>query len=159
MVTATAQKPLAVLDAEREFLLHRDAAVHRVACAVAAEATEEVEDARATVAACIGANADEIVVTEREHHATLIPGQQPAQRTGAVLRCLPVDEGTVEVDLLDQVVTVTERVARARQVDALVVLDAGQSVPHLPFDVRALDVDFAASSGHKLERPASVGVL
>jgi cysteine desulfurase/selenocysteine lyase len=205
---ATAQKPLAVLDVERDILLHRNAAVHRGAHTLAAEATEEFEDARATVAAFIGANPDEIVwtpnateainlvayalsnaatsarydrlairpgdgivVTERERHANLIPWQQLAQRTGGTLRYLPVDDdGTVRVDLLDQIVTdrtrvlafahvsnvtgtiapVAELIARARQVGALVVLDACQAVPHLPFDVRALDVDFAAFSGHKL---------
>jgi cysteine desulfurase/selenocysteine lyase len=202
---ATAQKPLAVLDAEREFLLHRNAAVHRGAHTLAAEATEEVEDARASVAAFIGADADEIVwtsnateginlvaatlplepgdeivVTEREHHANLIPWQQLAKRTGATLRYLPVDDdGTLVLDRLDHVVNestrilafahvsnvtgtlapVAELVARARQVGALVLLDACQSVTQLPLDVRALDVDFAVFSGHKLYGPNGIGVL
>ncbi len=202
---ATAQKPLAVLDAERDFLLHRNAAVHRGAHTLAAEATEEVEEARASIAAFIGADADEIVwtsnateginlvayaldvqpgdeivVTEREHHANLIPWQQLALRTGATLRYLPVDDdGTLMLDELDQLVTdrtrilafahvsnvtgtiapVAELVARARQVGALVLLDACQSVTQLPLDVRALDVDFAVFSGHKLYGPTGIGVL
>lgn len=214
---ATAQKPFPVLDAERDFLTHRNAAVHRGAHALAAEATEEFEDARSVVSAFIGADAeetvwtsnateainlvayalsnaatsprygrlairpgDEIVMTERDHHANIIPWQQLAQRTGATVRYLPVDDdGTLRMELLDQVVTdrtrvlafahvsnvtgtvapVAELVARARQVGALVVLDACQAVPHLPFNVRDLDVDFAAFSGHKLYGPTGVGVL
>jgi cysteine desulfurase/selenocysteine lyase len=214
---ATAQRPLAVLDAERDYLLHRNSAVHRGAHTLAAEATEEFEDARATVARFIGASAeevvwtanateainlvayslsnaatsarygrlairpgDEIVTTEREHHANLIPWQQLAQRTGATLRYLPVDDdGSLRMDELDHIVTertrvlafahvsnvtgtiapVAELVARARQVGALVLLDACQAVPQLPFDVRALDVDFAAFSGHKLYGPTGIGVL
>ncbi|MBW4032500.1 MAG: SufS family cysteine desulfurase [Acidobacteria bacterium] len=214
---ATAQKPLQVLDAERDFLLHRNAAVHRGAHTLAGEATEEFEDARAVVSAFIGADADEIVwtsnateainlvayglsnaltssrygrlavrpgdeivITERDHHANIIPWQQLAQRTGATLRYLPVDDdGTLRMELLDQLVTertrvlafshvsnvtgtaspVAELVARARQVGALVVLDACQAVPQLPFNVRELDVDFAAFSGHKLYGPTGVGVL
>jgi cysteine desulfurase/selenocysteine lyase len=202
---ATAHKPLAVLDAERDFLLHRNAAVHRGAHTLAAEATEEVEDARSSIAAFIGADAneivwtsnategvnlvayslevhpgDEIVVTEREHHANLIPWQQLALRAGATLRYLPVDDnGNLVLDDLDQLVTdrarllavahvsnvtgtfapMTELVARARQVGALVFLDACQSVTQLPIDVRALDVDFAVFSGHKLYGPTGIGVL
>jgi cysteine desulfurase/selenocysteine lyase len=214
---ATAHRPLTVLDAERDFLLHRNAAVHRGAHTFAAEATEEVEDARASIAAFIGADADEIVwtsnateginlvayalsnaglssrhgrlalhpgdeivVTEREHHANLIPWQQLAHRTSATLKYVPVDDdGNLVLDDLDQLVTdrtrllafshvsnvtgtvapVTELVARARQVGALVLLDACQSVTQLPFDVRALDVDFAVFSGHKLYGPTGIGVL
>ena len=214
---ATAQKPLQVLDAERDFLLHRNAAVHRGAHTLAAEATEEFEDARSVVSSFIGADADEIVwtsnateainlvayaisnaltsprygrlavrpgdeivITERDHHANIIPWQQLAQRTGATLRYLPVDDdGALRMELLGQLVTERTRVlafsqvsnvtgtvapvaalvARARQVGALVVLDACQAVPQLPFNVRDLDVDFAAFSGHKLYGPTGIGVL
>ncbi|MBG6054853.1 cysteine desulfurase/selenocysteine lyase [Salinibacterium sp. CAN_S4] len=214
---ATSQKPLAVLDAEREFYLHRNSAVHRGAHMLAAEATEEFEDARATVAAFVGATADEIVwtsgateglnllayalsnasfspahaalrlvpgdeivVTEQEHHANLIPWQQLALRTGATLRFIPVDdEGALRIDLLDEIITertrlvtfshvsnvlgainpVADIVARAREIGAIVVLDACQSVPHLPVDFHELDVDFAVFSGHKMLGPTGVGVL
>ncbi|MEO7745889.1 MAG: cysteine desulfurase [Actinomycetota bacterium] len=123
---------------------------------------------------------DEVVVTEMEHHANLVPWQELCRRTGATLRWLTVDdEGRLELDDLDAVVTERTRVLafthvsnvlgtvnpvaalvrRARDVGALVVLDACQSVPHLPTDLAALDVDFAAFSGHKMLGPLGVGVL
>lgn len=123
---------------------------------------------------------DEIVVTEAEHHANLIPWQQLARRTGATLRWIPVnDDGVFTMDAARAVVTertrllafahvsnvtgfvapVAELVALARQVGALVVLDACQSAPHRPLDLRALDVDFAAFSAHKALGPTGLGVL
>ncbi|MGJ9401659.1 SufS family cysteine desulfurase [Arthrobacter sp. KK5.5] len=123
---------------------------------------------------------DEIVVTELEHHANLIPWQELAFRTGATLRHIPVDaDGALRMDLAADVVgprtrvlafthvsnvlgTVTDvpaLVALARGVGALTVLDACQSVPHLPVDVRELDVDFMAFSGHKMLGPTGIGAL
>ena len=207
---ATSQKPLSVLDAERDFYLARNSAVHRGAHTLAALATEEFEEARETVARFVGANADEIVwtsnateglnllayslsnatdelalkpgdeivITELEHHANLIPWQQLAQRTGATLRFIPVDdEGALDLEhdqitdrtrilafthvsnVLGVVNPVAELVARAHAVGALVVLDACQSAPHLPLDLHALDVDFAVFSGHKMLAPTGIGVL
>jgi len=123
---------------------------------------------------------DEIVVTEMEHHANLVPWQELCRRTGATLRWVGVDDGgRLALDDLGTVVTdrtrvlafthasnvlgtlnpVAALVARAREVGALVVLDACQSVPHLPVDLGALGVDFAAFSGHKMLGPSGVGVL
>jgi cysteine desulfurase/selenocysteine lyase len=214
---ATSQKPKAVLDAEREFLLHSNAPVHRGAYALGEEATDAYEAARSAVAAFIGGSFDEvvftknateainlvayalgnaatagadaerfrigpgdrIVVTEMEHHANLVPWQQLAQRTGAELAWLSLtDDGRLDLDdlslidgrtkvvafvhqsnILGTINPVEVIAARAREVGALILLDACQSVPHQPFDVSTLDVDFVAFSGHKMLGPSGIGVL
>ncbi|WP_375400849.1 aminotransferase class V-fold PLP-dependent enzyme [uncultured Amnibacterium sp.] len=217
---ATSQKPRVVLDAERDYYEQRNAAVHRGAHTLAAEATDRFEDARGTVARFVGADddeivwtsnateglnlvayalsnatagrggaeaeqfrlhaGDEIVVTELEHHANLIPWQELAVRTGATLRYIPVDDdGAWQLDAAATVIggrtrvvalshvsnvigvvnPVEQLIRRAHAVGAIVVLDACQSVPHLAVDVHALDVDFAAFSGHKMLGPTGVGVL
>lgn len=123
---------------------------------------------------------DEILVTELEHHANLIPWQELAFRTGAALRYVPVsDQGVLRYDLLDELVTertkvvafthvsnvlgtvidVPKFVQAARRVGALTVLDGCQSVPHLPVNVNNLDVDFMAFSGHKMLGPTGIGAL
>ncbi|UKA55717.1 SufS family cysteine desulfurase [Arthrobacter sp. FW305-BF8] len=123
---------------------------------------------------------DEIVVTEMEHHANLIPWQELAYRTGATLRHIPLDDaGMLRMDEAAEIVgertrllafthasnvlgtinPVSDLVALARRAGALVVLDACQSAPHLALDVKRLDVDFAVFSGHKMLGPTGVGVL
>lgn len=123
---------------------------------------------------------DEIVVTEAEHHANLVPWQRLAARTGAVLRAVPVaDDGTWTVDALRATVSprtrliafahvsnvtgyvapVADVVAVAAEVGAVTVLDACQSVPHRPVDLHGLGVDFAAFSAHKMQGPTGIGVL
>jgi len=226
---ATSQKPLQVLDAERDFYTRHNAAVHRGAHLLAEEATDAYEEARATIARLVGAQTrelvftknatealnlvsysfsnatakalhgrpmpdgaerfvlapgDEIVVTEMEHHANLVPWQEVCDKTGAVLRWIGVDDdGRLDLDHpvhgLDAVlgertrvvalthqsnvlgtVTPVRRVAdAAHAVGALVVVDACQSVPHMPIDLAALGADYLAFSGHKMLGPSGIGVL
>lgn len=222
---ATSQQPLAVVEAEREYVTQHRSAVHRGAHQLAEEATDAFEGAREAVARFIGSQSrevvftknatealnlvayafsnaaaagamegadpvvaerfrlgpgDSIVTTEAEHHANLVPWQELARRTGATLRWLPLTaEGRMDLDRLDEVVDETTKVlafshvsnvtgavadvpalvARAKQVGALTVVDAAQSVPHMAVDVAALDVDFLAFTGHKLLGPSGIGVL
>jgi cysteine desulfurase/selenocysteine lyase len=123
---------------------------------------------------------DEILITEMEHHANLVPWQQLCERTGATLRWLSVTpDGRLELDDLDRMVTgrtklvavthqsnvtgtippVTDIARAAHEKGALVLADAAQSVPHQPVDVAALGADFLAFSGHKMLGPYGIGVL
>jgi len=123
---------------------------------------------------------DEILVTEMEHHANLVPWQELARRTGATLRWIPLAEDfTLDLSDLDSLLTertkvvafthqsnvlgtinpVGRLVEAARAVGALTVLDAAQSAPHMPFDVAALGADLVALSGHKMLGPTGIGVL
>ncbi|WP_460700959.1 cysteine desulfurase [Nocardia thraciensis] len=207
---ATSQRPLSVLDAERDFLTTHNSAVHRGAHQLSEEATDAYEAARADVGRFVGVDADEIVftknateslnlvtfsfaddrfpyhvgpgdeivITELEHHANLVPWQELARRTGATLKWYGItDDGRIDLDSLElsratKVVAFTHQsnvtgaitdvagmVRRAKEVGALTVLDACQSVPHMPVDFRELGVDFAAFSGHKMFGPSGVGVL
>jgi cysteine desulfurase/selenocysteine lyase len=210
--TATSQRPTPVLDAERAFLETSYAAVHRGAHALAEESTDAYEGARATVAAFVGVDSDElawtrnateglnlvsaalsdpecelalrpgdeVVVTEMEHHANLLPWQRACARTGATLRWIPVtDEGRLDLDAADAIIGPRTRVlavahvsnvlgtinpvqdlaARATGVGALTVLDACQSVPHAPVDLHGLGVDLAVFSAHKMLGPNGLGGL
>ncbi|MFC4049548.1 cysteine desulfurase [Actinomadura syzygii] len=215
---ATSQKPLRVLDAERDFYERHNAAPHRGAHLLAEEATEAYENARASIARFIGATpaeivftknateginliayamsnaatagpeaerfrvgpGDEVVVSEMEHHANLVPWQELCRRTGATLRWFGItDDGRLDLEHLDELVNERTKIvalthqsnvlgtvppieliaARAHAVGALVLLDAAQSVPHQPVDVTRLNVDFLAFSGHKMLGPTGIGVL
>jgi cysteine desulfurase / selenocysteine lyase len=123
---------------------------------------------------------DEVLVTEMEHHANLIPWQELCRRTGATLKYIPLDDaGALRLEEAAKLVTgrtkilafthtsnvlgninpVDLLVRMAREVGALVVLDACQSAPHLPLDFKALDVDFAVFSGHKMLAPTGIGAI
>ncbi|SCE44812.1 cysteine desulfurase [Streptomyces sp. DvalAA-14] len=122
----------------------------------------------------------EIVITEMEHHSNIVPWQLLSQRTGAKLKWFGLtDDGRLDLSDLEQVITektkivsfvlvsnilgtvnpVEAIVRRAQDVGALVLIDASQAVPHLPFDVQALGADFVAFTGHKMLGPTGIGVL
>jgi cysteine desulfurase/selenocysteine lyase len=123
---------------------------------------------------------DEIVISEMEHHSNIVPWQLLCERTGATLRWFgTTDNGRLDESTLDSLVTertklvslvhmsnilgtvnATARITkRVREVGALLMLDCSQSVPHLPVDVRDLDADFIAFTGHKMLAPTGIGVL
>ncbi|HEX4830175.1 MAG TPA: SufS family cysteine desulfurase [Trebonia sp.] len=202
---ATSQKPVQVLNAEREFYERHNGAAHRGAHLLSEEGTEIYEGARAKVASFIGAAAgevvftksatesvnlvsytlgaslkpgDEILVSEIEHHANLVPWQQLAQRSGATLtwfKALP--DGRLDLDPslitgrtkivavtgqsnVTGVITPLAEIARlAHEAGAVILADGAQLVPHHPVDVKALDVDFLVFSGHKMLGPLGLGVL
>ena len=210
---ATSQKPVSVLDAEREFTIRSNAAAHRGAHLLGEEATDALEGARTRVATFIGADAseivftrnateaanliaysisnadgpplavgpgDEVLVTELEHHANLVPWQQFCQRTGATLRWFGVTpDGRVDlagigtlINERTRIVAVTHQsnvtgamppvasiAAAAHAAGAVVVVDAAQSVPHHPVNVTETGADFLFFSGHKMLAPTGVGVL
>ena len=216
---ATSQKPLEVLDAERDFYIRHNAAAHRGAHQLAEEATELFEGARKAVATFLNAKnvaeivftksatesinlvaysignsepgsrfhiktGDQIVVSEMEHHANLIPWQELARRTGAELKWFPVTEdGRLDLSKLDELISEKTKIvalthqsnvlgtindfagelavigARSKEVGALFLVDACQSVPHFAVDVQKLNCDFLAFSGHKALGPTGVGVL
>jgi cysteine desulfurase/selenocysteine lyase len=123
---------------------------------------------------------DEIVITEMEHHSNIVPWQLVAERTGATLKWLGItDEGRLDLNGLDTVITERTKVVsfvlvsnilgtvnpaeaiirRAREVGAVVVVDASQAAPHLPLDVATLGADLVAFTGHKMCGPTGIGVL
>ena len=123
---------------------------------------------------------DEVLITEMEHHSNIVPWQILRDQIGFTLRYIPItDQGLLDLSQLDTLLTertklisfvhtsnvlgtinpVHELIAAARQVGAKVLVDGAQSVPHMPVDVRALDVDFLTFSSHKMCGPTGIGVL
>ncbi len=206
---ATAQKPAAVIEAEARYYRESNANVHRGIHTLAEEATEAYERCRRRVARFVGApepagvvitrNAtaalnlvargleprlragDEILLTEMEHHANLVPWIQLARRAGVVLRHATFDPDTCRLDMKDlrsklgprtRVVSLThvsnvlgtinpvaEVAEMAHGAGALVVVDAAQSVGHMPVDVRSLGADMLVFSAHKCYGPMGLGFL
>ncbi|RIH89275.1 cysteine desulfurase [Calidithermus roseus] len=206
--TASSQKPQAVIEALERFYRESYANVHRGAYSLSLAATDAYEQARHTLARFIGAQpeevifvrnttealnlvayawglhnlreGDEILLSEMEHHANLVPWHLVAQRTGARIKAIPLTpEGRLELCALDELLTervkvvslvhmsnvlgtvnpVAEVARRAKAAGALVVVDGAQSAPHMPIDVKALGADFFAFSGHKMCGPTGAGVL
>lgn len=205
---ATSQKPKAVLEALERYYRELNANVHRGAYALSVAATLAYEEARKAMARFLNARPeeivfvrntteamnlvayawglrnlkekDEILVTEMEHHAGLVPWHLVAERTGARIRAIPItEEGLLDLSQLDRLLSertkvvslvhmsnvlgtvnpVAEVARRAKEAGALVVVDGAQSAPHLPVDVKALGADFFALSGHKMLGPTGAGVL
>jgi cysteine desulfurase/selenocysteine lyase len=123
---------------------------------------------------------DAVVLTEMEHHASLLPWQRVAEQTGAEVRYIPIDEtGQLDMDAAAEVIDedaavvsvahvsntlgtvnpVADLAALAHEHGALLIADGAQAVPNRPVDVKALDVDFYAFSGHKMAGPTGIGVL
>ena len=204
---ASAQKPRAVIAAMTRAMEHSYANVHRGLHTLANETTEAYEAARQAVARFINAEAteivftkggteainlvasglgaslkasDEIVLSEMEHHANIVPWHFLRERLGVVLRFTPVtDDGRLDVEafkgllgdrtrvvalthmsnVLGTVNPVAELTRLAHEAGALVLLDGCQAIVHQPVDVKALDVDFYVFSGHKLYGPTGIGAL
>jgi len=205
---ATTQKPEAVIAAEARYYRENNANVHRGMHTLAAEATDLYEGCRSRVARFLGVGrseqvvitrgttsalnmvarglahklrpGDEILVTEMEHHANLVPWIRVAKNEGLILRYLPVtDGGLLDLDRLGELLTsrtkvvalthvsnvlgtinpVAEIAALAHRRGALVVVDAAQSVGHLPVSLDALGADLLAFSAHKTFGPMGLGFL
>lgn len=206
---ASSQKPRQVIEAMDEYYRKYHSNVHRGIHALSEAATNAYEGARVKIARFINApnphqviytrnttealnlvvrswgktnigEGDEILLTEMEHHANLVPWQMLAEETGAMIRYVPFNaDGTLDLTDLPQLLTektrvfaftamsnvfgtitpVKKLVAAAHDVGAIAVVDAAQSVPHMPVDVQDLDCDFLAFSAHKMCGPTGIGIL
>lgn len=208
---ATSQKPLLVLDNERKYYETLNANVHRGIHTLSQEATEAMEDARKKVQRFIGAKhdyeviftrgttesinlvayslgntqwlkaGDEIIISHLEHHSNIVPWQMLCERTGAILKVIPMnEEGILDMAFLEEnlnektrlvsfnyisnalgiINPVKEMIALIRKhSEALIFIDGAQAAPHLKINVQELDCDFFAFSGHKCYAPTGVGIL
>jgi cysteine desulfurase / selenocysteine lyase len=206
---ATTHKPQAVIDRLAYFYAHENSNIHRAAHELAARATDAYEGARNKVTRFIGASSpeeiifvrgateainlvaktwgaqnvgagDEIVVSNLEHHANIVPWQQLAAEKGAKIRVIPVDDSgqilleeyrkllndktkivavTQVSNALGTVTPIKEIVALAHSVGAKALVDGAQSVSHMRVNVQQLDADFFVFSGHKIFGPTGIGVV
>ncbi|WP_332861547.1 family 2A encapsulin nanocompartment cargo protein cysteine desulfurase [Janthinobacterium svalbardensis] len=206
---ATTHKPQSVIDRISYFYAHENSNIHRAAHALAARASDAYEAARAKVAHFLGAaspneiifvrgateginliantfgrkyigSGDEIIVSQLEHHANIVPWQQLAAEKGATLRVIPVDDsGQIIVDefrkllngrtklvsvtqvsnALGTVTPVAQIIALAHAAGVRVLVDGAQAVSHLRVDVQALGADFYVFSGHKVFGPTGIGAV
>ncbi|ELC7717514.1 cysteine desulfurase SufS [Salmonella enterica] len=206
---ASAQKPHQVIDAESAFYRHGYAAVHRGIHTLSAQATESMENVRKQASRFINARSaeelvfvrgtteginlvanswgteniragDNIIISEMEHHANIVPWQMLCERKGAELRVIPLHpDGTLRLETLaalfddrTRLLAIThvsnvlgtenplpDMIALARQHGAKVLVDGAQAVMHHAVDVQALDCDFYVFSGHKLYGPTGIGIL
>jgi len=205
---ATSQKPQCVLEAINTYYRDINANVHRASHALSAQATSAYENARDICAQFINANSskeiiwtrgtteainliancltasiqagDEIIISTLEHHANIVPWQMLAQRTGAILKVIPLLPST-DLDMaaykqllsdktklvavshvsnaIGTVNPIEDIIALAKQVGAKVLIDGAQAISHWKVDVQALGCDFYVFSGHKMYGPTGIGVL
>ena len=206
---ATTQRPVQMVDKMQEYYLKYNSNVHRGIHFLSNKCTDANEESREIVRDFINATSDkeiiftkgttesinlvaysfgerfiqegdEIVVTEMEHHANIVPWQMLCERKGAVLKVIPfLDNGELDLSCLDDLLTervklvslvyvsnvlgtvnpVKTIIERAHAVGAKVLVDAAQAIQHLAIDVQELDCDFLAFSGHKIYGPTGIGVL
>ena len=206
---ATSQKPLKVINAISEYYLQENSNIHRGAHYLSNQATEKYEKSREAVRRFINAESteeiiltkgttesinlvasclsqsifkqgDEILISGLEHHANIVPWQIAAEKTGALIKVIPVlDSGELDMDAFKNLLNpktkllalshisnalgtinpVEEMIALAKEKGALVLIDGAQSVPHMLVDVQALDCDFFCFSAHKIYGPTGIGVL
>ncbi len=206
---ATTQKPRQVIEAISAFYERDNSNIHRGAHALAARATDAYEGAREKVQRYLNAGnaseivfvrgtteginlvantygkqyiqaGDEIILSELEHHANIVPWQMMAKERGAILRVIPInDQGDVLLDNyakllgprtkivaithasngLGTILPIKTMIDMAHRVGAHVLVDGAQSVAHIPVDVQALDCDFFVFSGHKIFAPTGIGAL
>ncbi|MCM3783239.1 cysteine desulfurase [Neobacillus mesonae] len=206
---ATSHKPRVVLDAIKRYYEWENSNVHRGVHTLGSRATDAYEGAREKVAKFINAKrtqeiiftrgtttalnivassygpsvlseGDEIVITPMEHHSNLIPWQQLAKRTGAVLKYIPLQpDGNVDLADVEKTITPNTKIVSMAYVSnvlgvinpikevaeiahrngAVMVVDGAQSTPHMKVDVQDLDCDFYALSGHKMCGPTGIGAL
>ena len=206
---ATSQRPVQVVERVNEFSLRSNGNIHRATHSMANRTTEAFESGREVVRKYLNAaeaaevifthgttesinmvafsfgeafisEGDEVIVTEMEHHANIVPWQMMCERKGAILKVLPFsEEGELHIGLLDSLITgktrilavahvsntlgtinpLAEIIAKAHQKNVPVLIDGAQGAPHFRIDVQALDCDFYTFSGHKLYGPTGIGVL
>ena len=206
---ATTQKPLCVLDAMRDEYLNVNANVHRGVHYLSQQATDLHEAAREKVREFINAKkieeivftrgtteainlvassfcesqmqpGDEVLVTEMEHHSNIVSWQLQAQKSGIVVKHIPItDDGQLCMDQLETLITEKTKIISVAHVSNVlgtvnpvaqiaqiahthsipVLVDGAQSAPHFKVDVQAMDCDFFAFSGHKMYGPTGIGVL
>ncbi|HLC72974.1 MAG TPA: cysteine desulfurase [Candidatus Nanoarchaeia archaeon] len=202
---SSSQKPKQVIQTLSDYYEKMHANIHRGVYTLSEEATLAYEDAHRKVARLINAKfkeiiftknttesinllayslglelkkGDEILLTEMEHHANLVPWQQIAKRVGAVVKFIKVSkDGELMIDdklftnktkivsvvhisnVLGTINPMKDIIAKAHKTGAKVIIDAAQSIPHMPFDVKTLDADFVAFSSHKMLGPTGIGVL
>jgi cysteine desulfurase/selenocysteine lyase len=206
---SSSQKPRAVIDAVADYYRQDNANVHRGIYTIGERATAAYERSRAQVARFVNApdsheivftrnateainlvayswgrrnvgRGDQIILTEMEHHANLVPWQLLVQEVDGDLEFIPItDDGRLRLDVFEVLLRlkpklvafthvsntlgtinpVREMVDMAHAAGALVLVDGAQAVPHLPVDVQALDADFYAFSGHKMLAPMGSGAL